>query len=831
MRIGIDMLGVQSPLSRGRGIGRYALSLVTSLVSIDNSHEYIFYSHDSLDTDIFPSASNAIVRSLSRRESSAEAIDEVARTNPDQLDALLLLSPFELHDRYAPPAKPLNRLAMFAVVYDLIPFLFQERYLTWPPIALAFYRNLERLRQYDALLAISDATRDDCLRLLGLSGERVVSIRGASDAAFFTPEPEASAKTVARDVLERLGITQPFVFCLGSMDERKNLWGLIDAFRLLPSRIRNAHQLVITFAIKEEEERKIRAYAADRGVADRLVLTGGVSDDVLRWLYRRCAAFAFPSLYEGLGLPLLEAMHCGAVVLGGNNSSQPEVVGDAGLLANASDIADISEKLARLIEDDTLRTALREKGFAQASRFTWEDTAQRTLVTLERIAGERPQRRKSWRLDAGHPDRPRLAVFSPWPPKRSGISDYSERLVTELARWYSIDLYHDPGYVPNLAIDSDRFGCFDARVFPRNARIRGYRGILYQMGNSHYHRSVYENLLEFPGVVTLHDYCLSGFHAWYSRLPDVPRGHFEREVEYGYPDQADQILASLKRWSLEPGGIGEACARREIHLNRRVFKHAKGLIVHSLAVQERASRDHPEYVSKVTVIPHGSEPKAILATRRATVRERFGLPTDALILASFGILHATKMNVETVEAFAHVIRSHPELLLLFVGEDLTFSAVRNRVFELGLADRVRFLGRQSAADFEDLLEVADIGICLRRPPTNGETSGALLHLLRHGIPTIVNDVGTFSDYSDDVVFKLNWESDGIVGLARAIQTLVNDPDARRDRGRAARRYVQTHHDWPIVADLYAQVIEQFSSLPSRSEGRAIAPIGRRSSRT
>ena len=195
---------------------------------LDPRHEYILYTHQRLPIDAFPEAPNATVRPLPAGPIAERSIDALARDNLDGLDGLLLTAPFELHDDYSPPAKPLNGLVVASVVYDMVPFLFQERHLTYAPIASRFYRNLERLRQYDALLAISEATRGDVLNLLGIPDGRVVTIGAASDPGFFVPESPGHPSTAA--VLARLGIARPFVFGLSNMEERKNLDGLLGAF-------------------------------------------------------------------------------------------------------------------------------------------------------------------------------------------------------------------------------------------------------------------------------------------------------------------------------------------------------------------------------------------------------------------------------------------------------------------------------------------------------------------------------------------------------------------------------------------------------------------------
>ena len=141
----------------------------------------------------------------------------------------------------------------------------------------------------------------------------------------------------------------------------------------------------------------------------------------------------------------------------------------------------------------------------------------------------------------------------------------------------------------------------------------------------------------------------------------------------------------------------------------------------------------------------------------------------ALILASFGNLSQAKMNVEAIEAYAAIRSEIPPSLMIFAGQDWEQGLAAARVKQLGLEDHVRFLGRQDEADFLDLIAACDIGISLRRPPTYGETSAALLDLFRTGIPTIVTDTDTFSDYPDTIVRKVDWERDGLSGLVRAMR--------------------------------------------------------------
>jgi glycosyltransferase involved in cell wall biosynthesis len=521
----------------------------------------------------------------------------------------------------------------------------------------------------------------------------------------------------------------------------------------------------------------------------------------------------FPSLYEGFGLTLLEAMHCGAAVVAGNNSSQVEVVGEAGLLANANDAGDIAAKLARVLEDEELARSLRARAVVQADQFSWSTTAARATAVLEDLPPQRqviPLRKST----AGRSRaRPRIAFFSPFPPRKSGVSDYSALLLQELKPFYEIDLYHESGYVPEPALAERGFACCDARLFPRQAAARDYHAVVYQMGNSRYHHFMYETMLAHPGIVTLHDFCLAGFHLGYGFRQGRDRDFIRKELHAWYPDQTAAIAEVLDPSQTDWEEMGRACARRGWFLNRRVIASARRVVVHSPWCLDQLRRAAPEDAARTVVIPHGIWPRSVSAADRAAIRARFDIPPGALLIASFGFIHPDKMSPEALDAFGSVAQAEPSALFVFGGEEADGGAVRRHAAALGLPDRIRFLGRQAMPDFTDLIAATDVGINLRRPPTNGETSGALLYLLASGVATIVTDVATFSDYPGNTVWKVDWESEGFAGLERALRTLATDRSAREALGRAALSYTREHHEWPRVAKQYVETIESSRENP------------------
>ena len=254
------------------------------------------------------------------------------------------------------------------VHYDLIP-LSSPEYLSVESQAQFFQSKVEHLRSTDLLLAISQASRNDAIGQLGLTDGQVVNIGAAVEGGFCADDGNSA---LTRAVLLRMGISRAFVlFVPGGFDSRKNFDRLFEAWSILPKSVRAAHQLVITGSLDSRRISTLRGLAGQFGVLqEELVLTGYVSDTGLLTLYRSTALFVFPSLIEGFGLPVLEAISCGAPAIASNTSSLPEVVGNPEALFDPTDVAAISQKVARGLTDADYRERLLASGRHQAGQFS-----------------------------------------------------------------------------------------------------------------------------------------------------------------------------------------------------------------------------------------------------------------------------------------------------------------------------------------------------------------------------------------------------------------------------------------------------------------------------
>lgn len=231
-------------------------------------------------------------------------------------------------------------------------------------------------------IAVSEYTRGQAGALLGLEPELVDVVPWAADPELGPGDPDAAAAEVG----PRYGIDRPYLLSVGSVEPRKNLFRLVEAFAALPARLRNRHLLVVVGgegwrnrAILERLERAI--------AAGWVVRPGRVPRADLAVLYRGAVALAYPSLAEGFGLPVLEAMACGCPVVTSRVSSLPEVAGDAALLVDPQDTTSLAAALERVLTEADLRAELRRRGLERARAFSWRRTAEATLAVYRRLMG------------------------------------------------------------------------------------------------------------------------------------------------------------------------------------------------------------------------------------------------------------------------------------------------------------------------------------------------------------------------------------------------------------------------------------------------------------
>jgi glycosyltransferase involved in cell wall biosynthesis len=267
-------------------------------------------------------------------------------------------------------------------IYDMTALLFPEHHTAGTrELQIRKFRFAQE--KADAVIAISEATKRDIVAHLGISAQRVHVIYGGVSPAF---HPIEARNALAR-ALAPMGLSPgSYILYVGTIEPRKNLRRLIEAYHLLRKMMPPpAPKLVLAGASGWKYQETFEC-VEDLNLEGAVVFLGRVSSEALPALYNGAVLFIYPSLYEGLGLPPLEAMACGVPVIASNVSSLPEIVGDAGILIDPQDVQALAAILKNLLEDGERRTELREAGLARASQFSWERAA-REMLELYKSTG------------------------------------------------------------------------------------------------------------------------------------------------------------------------------------------------------------------------------------------------------------------------------------------------------------------------------------------------------------------------------------------------------------------------------------------------------------
>ena len=267
--------------------------------------------------------------------------------------------------------------ARAVTIHDMVPFLFPE--LTEERFVEQHRAILGSIdREQDWIACNSECTKADFCGMTGMSAERVFVTPFAAAADVFRPERDRAR---IASVLARHGVgSRPYVLSLGTLEPRKNLARLIRAFFALVEDRRWPELLLVLVGPTGWKAESLFASLDERpALRDRIVLTGYVPDEDLSALYSGARAFVFPSLYEGFGLPALEAMQCGVPVIASRTSSLPEVVGDGALTVDPADQDALAQAMLDVLSDAGLAEALVRRGLARASQFTWARTVESTV--------------------------------------------------------------------------------------------------------------------------------------------------------------------------------------------------------------------------------------------------------------------------------------------------------------------------------------------------------------------------------------------------------------------------------------------------------------------
>ena len=390
MRIGIDATCWANP----RGYGRFTRHMLSALLAQDTTNEYLFFMDAfTASQSEFPARAVQVVTDISESPTQAASADgrrslrdmiALGRSvSREPLDIFFYPSVYTYYPIY-------NSCRKLVAIHDVIAEQYPELvFRNWKNKLFWDTKTWLAIRQSDLVLTVSEFSRQGIAGHFGIPEQRIrVVSEGSADS--FSPASDSQALQAAL-AAHGLSDTSRYILYVGGIAPHKNLQVLVDAFSELMKDTRYDDIRLVLVGDYEHDvfliDEKLKAGMNDPAFKQRVVYTGYVSDNDLNNLYNGALVFVLPSFCEGFGLPALEAMSCGTVVIGSSTTSIPEVVGDAGLFFDPHDKKELVARLVDVIENDELREDLGRRALQRAATFSWQRSAEETLAVLRELGG------------------------------------------------------------------------------------------------------------------------------------------------------------------------------------------------------------------------------------------------------------------------------------------------------------------------------------------------------------------------------------------------------------------------------------------------------------
>lgn len=813
----LDIQAVQSEGSKGRGIGRYSEELTKHIIQNAKDNNIRLYlnsayeEHDTMIKQYFQdtiSSDNFIKYDILNLSSKTM----LQRTKYSKINSLLIkkqlanikdVDILHIHSLFEDQIGKAAVVSDFAnieakivvTLYDLIPMLFSDIYLDDDAVRDWYYKVLRLLYEADLILAISDATREDAINFLGIPADKIINISGAIDASKFFKIKDTNQKE-HKELLQKHNIKQPFILYTGGIDFRKNIDLAIKAFSRVNLSLLDTHQFVIVCKVSSAQKNSFLSLMESLSLSqDKIIFTNFISDEELNILYNQAKLFIFPSIYEGFGLPVLEAMSCGRAVIASNTSSIPEILNKEECLFDPLRVEEITTKINTYLSDELLLKELEQYCFERSKKFTWDNAAKKaikgykSILTKEKITSKKPK----------------IAFFSPLPNMRSGISDYSLELLPFLSKYVDIDIFIDDYTVSSQFINSN-YNIYDYRAFQKVAHT--YDSIIYQFGNSSYHAYMYDIAIKYPGIVVLHDFYLSGLVNYISTFTSNKDFLFDT-ILYSHEEVATRYKSGILNKTISVDTM-----IKELPLNKQIIDSATSIIVHSNYSKILFDEFYTTQYDIVKIDQLIKTPSHKKIKNKQKLKEKLKLKNTDIIITAFGHISSRKQYDFILECLVEANIFHDfNIKLIFVGEYAQASyekQILSYIQQHHIQDRVTITGFVDDKTYQDYLIASDIGINLR-VDSRGETSRALLMNMAYGLPTIINDYASFRELPDNATIKvkLNSKEDFI----QKIKELLKNQEYRAEIATNAYNHIVKQHDINNIAKQYYDTILRQYKVP------------------
>jgi len=750
----VDARCLQDPAYRERGIGQHAESLLRHRPK------------GQIAGPVIAALDPALPPLLSR---TAALFDRIQWTGyPEQPNGglFLNLSPMT-HDplRVAPlVTRPGRRRA--TIVYDFIPRDMPAVYLTSAPDRLDYYSRLAWLGAYDVFLPISQTTARQICELLPNAGPERCHVTGVAVRASLLPRSEEAGCPPPRHLLAVAG-----------PDPRKNVEAPILAHAGSQALQQGRVPLLVAGGYPPDQQaRLVEMHVRGGGDPALLRFLPHLTDEALRDAYRAAFVTVAPSRAEGFSIPVIEAAAGGSPVLAADCSAQKELVTQEDALFAPDDTARLRRLLERLVADPIARADLVDRQRDIWHRFTEVEVAARFWCALTARPGAPALARGA---------KPSLALLSPMPPDRTGVADYSHAVLGAIAARADVVVYTEtaaPVVPPGVRVEA---------LTPLACLSGTHDAVIAVLGNSHYHRRIFDLLLDYGGACIAHDARMLHF---YVGLLGVGRASKVAEAELGRP----LSLPEISGWITQERSLPTFFMSEVLRAARPAFMHSRL----TCRLMEQS------YGARVRHLPFAAlrvpDANALTSEARMAARSRLSLPSDSFTVASFGFVTPDKAPHDLIWALSMLHSWRIPAHLAFVGEapDLLQRSLEDLAASLGLIGHVRFVGAVNEAAWCDWLQAADAAVQLRAH-TIGSVSAALMDCLTAGVPTVANvDLADAIDAPDAICRRVPDHLSAILIAEQLAEIVVAGPTMSR-KETVRRAYVADHTPERYAAALLA----------------------------
>lgn len=718
--------------ARDRGMGRYSAYLLEVFLkqqTLYDEVEILLTTHLPLSqeerNELIRLCKGAVLKKLDLVTTSNHTIETAFAHNqtalqtyintqhPDSSVDFLILSLFQEPTVTVFP----NDCRKFLLFYDLIPYLYHKRYQAVMPFD-NYLKRFKYIFEADQIFTISQTVADDLIIYLGIPKEQLTTINGAAIRA-------AGAKTKPAGILPK-----EFVLMPSSDDPRKNNLRAVLGFEEYRT-INGDHecQLVITSKISQEEQKQLQL------ASKQLIFTGNLPEEQLDWLYENCRAVLFTPEYEGLGLPILEAVEAGKNIVCSSINVFKEISEDALCYCDHEDPASIAQALQVAISSKPSQNAYKNI----QERYTWGITAKRLQDSMEK------------QTTPHLINKPRIAIFTPVPDGLSAIGKVVAESHATMSQHFQIDYYID--YGQQDAAVRPNFLKYIAQTQPAHAfgakAYQQYDAVIYHIGNGDYHLWSIQNALYLPGYAIPHDTNIS---------------------------EAYRVLGETSMMSKERVQLEQSLDRQNdasSHGLTTLFDRQLGILTHS----QYAATVAKYLVAKSTPIKLVNLPSAV-PVLSAQKQE------DTIIIGMAGIIADIK-GISVIESLA----KHPSFSSCLIKIFGFNYASQETIDRLNSYSNVTVTTNLSDFEFQTTLSKMHIFVNYRLG-YNGETSLATIEAMRNSVAVLVKNVGWYSELPNDTVVKINDDSEVIEKL----KILLADKKYLETIGKNARHFIKTNFD-------------------------------------